>query len=332
MLDATVLIPTHDHGPLLELSVRSALAQTVDRIEVLIVGDGATPETRAVAHRLTEVDPRVRYFDHPKSPRTGEAYRHELLMKARSRIVCYLSDDDLWLPNHLAVMSRLLEQAEFAHTQVVAVDPGGTVQPTAADLSRPFYRHKLLNGENRVPLTCAGHTLIAYRRLSHGWRSTPPGTPTDLYMWQQFLQNPDLLAVSSPEPTAVVFPSPQRRGWALADRLAEMSGWAARLPDLSTDPTYLKAILTALYLFATSLERGWHWSEGQVTAEAQRLRAECDRLAGELADARAEARLAARSAADLAADLAAAHRSRTWKTVNWLRARLGRTAATVRSA
>jgi glycosyltransferase involved in cell wall biosynthesis len=332
MLDATVLIPTHNHGPLLELSVRSALAQTVDRIEVLIVGDGATPETRTVAHRMTEIDPRVRYFDYPKSPRTGEAYRHELLLKARSRIVCYLSDDDLWLPNHLAVMSRLLERADFAHTQMVAIEPGGTVHPTAADLSRPYYRAKLLGGNNRVPLTCAGHTLVAYRRLPHGWRSTPVGTPTDLYMWQQFLQNPDLLAVSSPEPTAVVFPSPDRREWTLAERLAEMSAWAARLPDLPTDPALLKAIITALYQFATNLERGWDWSEGQVRAEADRLRAECSRLSGELADARAEARLAATRAEDFAGALASAQRSRVWRAVNWLRARLGRTAATPRCA
>lgn len=43
---ATVLVPTHNHGPTLSLSVGSALAQTVQDIEVLVAGDGATAETR----------------------------------------------------------------------------------------------------------------------------------------------------------------------------------------------------------------------------------------------------------------------------------------------
>ena len=39
---ATVIVPTHDHGPLLRLAVRSALRQTVEDLEVLVIGDGAT--------------------------------------------------------------------------------------------------------------------------------------------------------------------------------------------------------------------------------------------------------------------------------------------------
>ena len=37
---ATILVPTHDHGPTLRASVASALRQTVSDIEVFIVGDG----------------------------------------------------------------------------------------------------------------------------------------------------------------------------------------------------------------------------------------------------------------------------------------------------
>ena len=40
-LEATVLIPTHDHGPLVRFPIESALAQTVQQLEVFVVGDGA---------------------------------------------------------------------------------------------------------------------------------------------------------------------------------------------------------------------------------------------------------------------------------------------------
>ena len=113
-LEATVIIPTHDHGPMLLHSARSALAQTVEEIELFIVGDGVPEVTREIVSELKR-DERVRFFDHPKGPRHGEIYRHAALQEARGEIVCYLSDDDLCFPEHVACMRRLLSSADFAH-------------------------------------------------------------------------------------------------------------------------------------------------------------------------------------------------------------------------
>ena len=52
LVRATVLTPTHDHGALLGHSLRSALAQTVENIEVFVVGDGVNDDTRAVVEEL----------------------------------------------------------------------------------------------------------------------------------------------------------------------------------------------------------------------------------------------------------------------------------------
>lgn len=43
---ATVVIPTQDHGPTLRYAVQGALAQTVEDLEILVVGDGAPDVTR----------------------------------------------------------------------------------------------------------------------------------------------------------------------------------------------------------------------------------------------------------------------------------------------
>jgi glycosyltransferase involved in cell wall biosynthesis len=99
---ATVIVPTHDHGPTLRLSVGSALAQTIEDIEVLVIGDGVPDVTREIVGELSRNDERLRFFDHPKGLRHGELYRHEALAQARGEIVCYLSDDDLWFPEHVA--------------------------------------------------------------------------------------------------------------------------------------------------------------------------------------------------------------------------------------
>jgi len=227
---ATALIPTHDHAEMLELSLRSALAQTVEDIEVFVVGDGAPEQTRDLVAGIG--DPRVRYFDFPKGPRHGEVHRHQALLQASGDIICYLCDDDLWLPEHVEVLEQLLEPGyHFAHTLPVTVGPLGHLDVKAVDLSRPEYREAYLCGANEVSPTYAGHTRGAYNSLPFGWRTTPDDVPTDLYMWQQFLREPWCLATSSWRFTSLHFPSPQRREMTDAARLEELTEWSRRVAE-----------------------------------------------------------------------------------------------------
>ena len=225
-LAATVLVPTHDHGPTLLRSVRSALGQTVEDLEVFVVGDGVPDVTREVMDELTGSDARVKFFDNPKGPRHGELHRHAALQEARGEIVCYLSDDDLWLPGHVEEMRRLLGEADFANALPLWIEGDGRLHHLRIDLARPYFRELLLGGQSRIPLSCGAHTLALYRRLPAGWRTTPQDTFTDLYMWQQILHVPALRAVSGTVPTVLKFSSLARSGWSQEQRLAELDDWA----------------------------------------------------------------------------------------------------------
>ena len=233
-LSATVLIPTHDHGPLLSYAVASALAQSVRDLEIFIIGDGVSLPTKELIAGLVASDPRLRFFDHPKHERRGEPYRHAALQQARGKIVCYLCNRDLWLPNHVEEMLTLLESADFAHTLSVYVWPGDQLHVVPSDLALPAYRRSMFFLGNRVPLSCAAHTLAMYKRLPYGWRTTPSDQFTDLYMFQQFLQLPECRAASGKQPTAATFGSRPRRGWTVEQRLDEMKRWARRLGDAET--------------------------------------------------------------------------------------------------
>ena len=231
-LQATVLIPTHDHGETLRYAVKSALGQTVQDLEVFIIGDGVPDTAKRVIAELVEQDSRIRFFDHPKHERRGEPYRHAALREACGRIVCYLGDRDIWLPDHVEFMLTLLQDADFANTLPLHVLPGDVLRPFPVDLSSPFYRKMHLFGQNRIPFSCATHTLAMYRRLPHGWRTTPKGLATDLYMFQQFLSQPECRATSGVHPTAITFPSSRRREtWSTAQRLQELERWAQKIAD-----------------------------------------------------------------------------------------------------
>jgi hypothetical protein len=229
-LAATVLVPTHDHGPTLLRSVPSALAQTVEDLEVLVVGDGVPDETRELMAELTRADERVRFFDNPKGARHGETHRHAALQEARGEIVCYLSDDDVWLPGHVEELRALLADADVAHTLSFSIGPDGTFHVVRQDLGRPYFREVLLGGESRIHLSITGHTLELYRRLPGGWRPTPEGIYTDLYLWQRLLGLPGVRAASGTRPTVLHFPSSMRVGWSVEQRLAELDRWSSPEP------------------------------------------------------------------------------------------------------
>jgi glycosyltransferase involved in cell wall biosynthesis len=227
---ATILIPTFDHCDTLRYSVASVQAQTIQDFEILIVGDGVPPETRRLVAELARDEPRLHFFAFPKGERNGESRRHQVLEWARGKYVCYLCDDDLWLPSHLEDLTGLLERCDLASTAQLRIDPGGQGALTGFDLANPADRALLLGGTSGFGLASGGHTLDAYRRLPQGWRTTPQGIATDLYMWQQFLREPWCRAASSSRPTVLRFPAALWNDFKDA-RLEALSAWLRRATE-----------------------------------------------------------------------------------------------------
>ena len=279
----------------------------------------------AVAAEQHLTDERVRFFDNPKGERHGEAHRHAALQEARGEIVCYLSDDDVWLPDHVEEMQRLLSGADLAHTLSFAIDVD-RLHVVRQDLAREHFRQVLLGGDSRIHLSITGHTLELYSRLPGGWQPTSQGIYTDLYFWQRLLSLTGTRAVSGTRPTVLHFPSDLRAGWSMPDRLAEIERWnqpgvavtvrQQLLDNVLPDRAALDEALTnherelrALSEYVEALERALAHAEN-VAADAQaqlqviadsvtwRLRGRILRVPGVRSAARALARRAAPAAAE----------------------------------
>jgi GalNAc5-diNAcBac-PP-undecaprenol beta-1,3-glucosyltransferase len=225
-MKATIILPTHNHPQLIPYALKTAVTQTITDIEIFIIGDGVDDDTRRIVNQWVTNDHRIRFFDYPKAPRLGEILRHDILLQhASGEIVCYLTDDDLWFPNHIDVLYEKLQSANFVASHCMYVKADGSLGAFTANLNQPFYQAMLLKGENRVPLNCVGHTLDLYKALPYGWQTAPNGVPTDLYMWQQFLRHEQCIASSIFEITVVNFPSPWRLNWSADQREEELKYW-----------------------------------------------------------------------------------------------------------
>src|SRR5262249_55745370 len=102
LMRATVIVPTHDHGALIEHAVASATRQTERDIEILIVGDGVPKESVPAIERIVASDPRIRFLDLPKGPGHGFRHRDDAIREAAADNILYLCDDDIWFPEHVA--------------------------------------------------------------------------------------------------------------------------------------------------------------------------------------------------------------------------------------
>ncbi len=103
----SVIIPTYNRATTLPRAIDSALEQTVEDLEVVVVDDGSTDETASVLAGYD--DPRVRVVTH-ETNRGANVARNTGIEHARGEYVAFLDSDDEWRPtkleNQLAVLDR----------------------------------------------------------------------------------------------------------------------------------------------------------------------------------------------------------------------------------
>ncbi len=116
-----VVLATHARPHTIGYAIASVLAQTEARFTLHVVGDGCDDATAAVVTAVG--DPRVRFHRFAKAPGFGYANRNAVLERVRSPFVAYMTDDDLWFPDHLqsalgALEGRGLDLVAFRSGQV----------------------------------------------------------------------------------------------------------------------------------------------------------------------------------------------------------------------
>lgn len=178
----SVLLPTHNRADVLPFAIRSVLWQTVHEFELLIVGDGCTDRTADVVGSFS--DHRIRWFDFPKAPNFGYANRNVALREASGDHIAYMCHDDLWLPDHLELLSACLDQygAELAYSRTLWVAPDGTIMPGTFNLNHPETLGPFLaRTSNRIPSGCVVHRRECFVKYGYWNEALPSCGDWDLW-------------------------------------------------------------------------------------------------------------------------------------------------------
>lgn len=90
----SVVITTYKRAALVPRAIKSALNQTVQDIEVIVVDDASPDDTECVVREISDL--RVRYIRHEQN-RGPSAARNTGIRAARGEFIAFLDDDDEWL-------------------------------------------------------------------------------------------------------------------------------------------------------------------------------------------------------------------------------------------
>lgn len=196
----TAVIPVYNGEALVGDAIRSVLAQTYSRVECVVVDDGSTDRSAAVA---ASFGPRVRVI---RQPNGGVASaRNAGVAAATGELVAFLDADDYWLPEKLEKQVRCWQARPWAglvFTGFAMAKPGGRRPHCRILATEPRSRIRaaaLLQGYG----ICFGVTALLPRRVLEfmGPFDTRLSVSADVaYAWR-LVQELEVLAV--PEPLAV---------------------------------------------------------------------------------------------------------------------------------
>src|ERR1700682_410139 len=137
----SVLVPVLNEEENLEPTVRrliEALTTTIEDFEIIIVNDGSTDRTSAVADRLAQEIPNIRVFHNPTNKGLGYSYARGY-EEARKEFFVYIPGDNTWPYRSFVELFGNLGRADIITS--FAINPG--VRPASRRIVSRAYTQAL---------------------------------------------------------------------------------------------------------------------------------------------------------------------------------------------
>ena len=191
----SIIMAAFNHAQYIDKAIASALAQTWQDFELIVVDDGSTDATGQV---VSQFGSPVRYIYQQNRGQGGA--RNRGIASARGEFVCFLDDDDLWEPEYLATVISVFQR-----------------QPDTDALYTGF---RIIDGEDRLlpqiggmlyhPIRCMTHSSMAagFRRW---WSQCAKPASTKSVHWMNRCAAMTIGTSGFVSPEATFFGESQRR-------------------------------------------------------------------------------------------------------------------------
>ena len=99
----SIVLPIYNGEKYMKQSIDSVINQTYANWELLIVDDGSTDNTAAIAREYAEKDNRIKYYKNPQNMRLPKTLNRGFSL-ATGDYLTWTSDDNYYYPTALEIM------------------------------------------------------------------------------------------------------------------------------------------------------------------------------------------------------------------------------------
>lgn len=164
-MKVSVIIPTYNRAYCLGRAIESVLAQTYTDLELIVVDDGSTDNTRFLVEEYARKDDRIRYVSMPGNSGVSAA-RNYGMECANGEFLAFQDSDDYWHNEKLEKQMKAIEStgADFSYTYI-EYDAKDNIRCIIPDESIP---HTSMNGDILARVLhsnlIGAPTLVMHRR------------------------------------------------------------------------------------------------------------------------------------------------------------------------
>lgn len=184
MSEITVLVPSYNHAPFVERTLRSIFVQTLPPKKLLVIDDGSKDKSVEIIKQILQDCPFENEFI-ARENRGLCATLNEGFEKTEGEFFAYLGSDDLWLPEFLEKQIALLNQRNSA---VLAYGHAFWIDENEQIVARTDEWTNFSDGD-ALPMLLRGEIFsspsVVYRRKSlekHGWNENARLEDYELYL------------------------------------------------------------------------------------------------------------------------------------------------------
>lgn len=142
----SIVLPSYNRAHLIGKSIETCLLQTLQDIELIVVNDCSTDNTREIVESYVARDPRVRLINNDKNLKLP-ASLNKGFDNATGKYFTWTSDDNLYSPNALELLSSALEknpQADLVYANYKIIDENDNITGVGImnDINKSFMEWK----------------------------------------------------------------------------------------------------------------------------------------------------------------------------------------------
>lgn len=236
----SVVIAAYNSSSRLKCAVTSVLGQSFSDLEIVIVGDCCTDDSKEM---LLEIgDSRIRWENLSYNWGEQSVPSNRAIELAQGNFIFFLNQDDLWMPSHVEDCLSLFEEPsmDVVWSPYIVLPPGCSPGETVAKSARlrgVSPDHPKFSPFTFIPASCTAWRTESLRGIG-GWRTAAEVvvSPSQDLMWRANRRG--LSVRGTPKPTVLVLWSGPRPGSYFSHYRAEDNeSW---LLALESAPTAVK--------------------------------------------------------------------------------------------